>query len=66
MVGDYDEATNTYGKYFEGGCVPKPPPVTVLAVEEKLHEHLDSQGLGMYAFMYMNIYVCLYVFMYLC
>jgi hypothetical protein len=46
FIGDADAATGEYGNYFGGGCHPKLPDMTVKAVEEKLHHHMDNQALG--------------------
>ena len=46
MVGDLDEATNSYGKFFETGCFPSTPKVPVQSIEDKVSEHLSNSGLG--------------------
>ena len=49
MIGDSltsDIDSNEYTHYFASGCHPEAPPVSVEAVEVKLREHLDRQGLG--------------------
>ena len=45
MVGDVD-SNGHYSNYFKSGCNPNPPKVVVNAVELKLREHLDREGLG--------------------
>ena len=46
LIGDFDEATQTYGNFFEAGCKPTCPEVAVASVRLALRQHLDSQGLG--------------------
>jgi len=45
MIGDMD-ASGKYGNYFQG-CHPNTPMIAVRAVEHKLAEHLEGQGLGL-------------------
>jgi len=48
MIGDVDASSGEYGDYFAQGCHPNASSVVVvLAVEEKLVEHLEAQGLGL-------------------
>jgi len=48
MIGDLDAASNTYGNYFAQSCHPAASPIVVVrAVEAKLAEHLEAQGLGL-------------------
>ena len=51
MIGDSspdgaDPTASTYTNYFRSGCSPRCPNIVVKSVEEKLCEHLNSQGLG--------------------
>ena len=46
FIGNMDAMTGEYGNYFGGGCHPPLPAVSVRAVEEKLHHHMESQALG--------------------
>lgn len=46
MVGDWDEGSGCYGKFFETGCLPKSPQLVVRAVEADVRQCLGSQGLG--------------------
>ena len=51
MIGDSsgdstDPRACTYSSYFKSGCSPNCPDIVVKSVEEKLCEHLNSQGLG--------------------
>ena len=46
FIGDVNATTGEYGNYFGGGCHPSLPAVSVRAVEEKLHHHMESQALG--------------------
>ena len=51
MIGDSssectDPTACIYTDYFNSGCSPKCPDIVVKSVETKLHEHLNSQGLG--------------------
>ena len=51
MIGDSsgdsrDPRACTYSNYFQSGCSPRCPDIMVMSVEEKLCEHLNSQGLG--------------------
>jgi len=48
MIGDIDAISGAYGNYFSQGCHPVSSPfVVVRAVEDKLAEHLEVQGLGL-------------------
>ena len=45
MIGDKGP-DGEYSNYFSSGCNPNPPDKVVEAVENKLREHLDREGLG--------------------
>ena len=46
FIGNKDDTTEEYSKYFECGCHPSSPDVAVKSVEEKLLHHMESQALG--------------------
>ena len=49
LIGDFDAATGSYGLFFETGCRPNCPSVTVAAVEAALRQHLSDQvGFGLF------------------
>eukprot|EP00607_Mallomonas_marina_P000077 CAMPEP_0182424948 /NCGR_PEP_ID=MMETSP1167-20130531/11251_1 /TAXON_ID=2988 /ORGANISM="Mallomonas Sp, Strain CCMP3275" /LENGTH=225 /DNA_ID=CAMNT_0024605171 /DNA_START=103 /DNA_END=777 /DNA_ORIENTATION=+ len=48
MIGDLDEVDDEYTNYFKSGCHPSDvPDYTIDAVEIKLRECLDREGLGL-------------------
>jgi len=46
LIGDFDATTGSYSHFFRDGCNPICPDVQVTAVEEKVQEHLEREGLG--------------------
>ena len=46
FIGDKDPSTCLYSKYFDSGCHPRLPDVSIQAAEEKLGHHMESQALG--------------------